>query len=231
MLILPLVLFRSSFATGGNVFMVRFTDISGVSEGAPVYFAGKPVGKVAEIKNIIDLGEKDSEGYLYCHELILKIEPETVILPLDEITLIFPRLIGEKVVNICPKDPGIRKLSEAVRFYGKNSDVFKKTEILMERLDHATGVLVNNITLMTDDVSALSVICSEFITDFKKNKILKDVAGLLENRNQDTERPLKGSIAGFLESIDNINEITSDIKDYGLLYQYNREWKKKKRSS
>lgn len=228
MMILPLILFRSSVRCGKNIFCVRFVDISGISEGAAVYFAGKPVGKVGEIRNIIDQGDKNPAGYLYTYELVLKIENGSVILPEDEITLTFPRLIGEKVVNICPRDLGERKLTENHRFYGRNLDIFRRGEDLMVAMESFSQLLSQNTRQVVESICELTESCSGLVHQVQDQSVLSNLSEVLERLKEGTEIFGKEGALALTEAIDNVHEITNDIRDYGILYQYDKNWKKKR---
>ncbi len=103
-----LILFlKPSVGNGEKVYLVRFTNISGISVGTRVTFAGRAIGEVACILEICNAreGPVDSLGRVYFYQLVLQVDSSIEIYDTDEITLQTIGLMGEKTVAIVPKGP------------------------------------------------------------------------------------------------------------------------------
>lgn len=86
---------------------VRFSDIDKVNIGTRVTFAGRPVGEVAEIKEIEGARHQHIEhgGEVYIYELTLRVDSGVYVFNTDEISLRTSGLLGEKNVAIIPMPP------------------------------------------------------------------------------------------------------------------------------
>lgn len=92
---------------GKKSLLVRFSNISGITIGTRVTFAGKPVGEVVSIKEIHDARETslDDAGRVYFYLLTLKLDSSVQVYSSDEIAMRTTGLMGEKSIAILPKNP------------------------------------------------------------------------------------------------------------------------------
>ncbi|MEM7174449.1 MAG: MlaD family protein [Chlamydiota bacterium] len=96
-----------SVGDGKEVFIVRFSNINGISIGTRVMFAGKPVGEVTAIEQISHAREQptDELGQVYFYQLILHVDSSVKVYNTDEITVQTSGLLGEKSIAIIPRSP------------------------------------------------------------------------------------------------------------------------------
>lgn len=104
-IMIALVLFlKPTVGDGGKILSVRFTNISGISVGTRVSFAGKPIGEVTHIRELPKAREHaDEMGRIYVYELTLKVDSSAQIYSSDEIAIKTTGLMGEKSIAILPK--------------------------------------------------------------------------------------------------------------------------------
>jgi phospholipid/cholesterol/gamma-HCH transport system substrate-binding protein len=103
-LIAFILFFKPTIGDGKKTLSVRFTNITGISLGTKVTFAGKPVGEVIRIKELPNTREEaDDHGRLYLYQLTLKIDSSVDMYSSDEIAIRTTGLMGEKSVAIIPK--------------------------------------------------------------------------------------------------------------------------------
>lgn len=90
---------------GKQILHVRFANIAGINVGTRVTFAGKPVGEVASIKEVLNAREtpSDETGRVFIYELKLKIDSSVKLYSSDEIAIRTTGLMGEKSIAILPK--------------------------------------------------------------------------------------------------------------------------------
>lgn len=93
-----------------RILKVRFSNIEKLTVGAPVLFAGNPIGAVAEIIPLIENVDKKlgHRGIIYPYELSLAIDPTVPVYNVDEITIVNGGTL-EKVVKMVEITPLIAK--------------------------------------------------------------------------------------------------------------------------
>lgn len=89
---------------GKKTLHVRFTNVSGLGVGTRVTFAGKPVGEVASIKEVMGARElpTDERGKVFLYELELKVDSSVQFYNTDEIAIRTTGLMGERSIAIIP---------------------------------------------------------------------------------------------------------------------------------
>ena len=127
-----LLFLRPHIGDGRHALCVRFTNIAGITVGTRVTFAGKPIGEVLSIREIIHsrTGPADDQGRIYCYELELKIDSHTPIYTTDEISIRGTGLMGERSVAILPKLIPSGEQPQLVRgeiLYAVSADSFDNT--------------------------------------------------------------------------------------------------------
>ncbi|MCI0382121.1 MAG: MlaD family protein [Chlamydiae bacterium] len=110
--------------------IVRFSDINRINVGTRVLFAGKPVGEVVKIREIINARDQptDELGRVYFYELVLKIDSSVNVYNTDELAIQTSGLLGEKSIAIIPKAPPkgvIPKLITNEPIYADSVDPFE----------------------------------------------------------------------------------------------------------
>lgn len=107
-IVITMILFlKPRVGDGEKVYNVRFSNISGISKGTRVTFAGRPVGLVTDIIEVKDAreGPTDGEGRVFFYQLTLKVDSSVLIYASDEISIQTAGLLGEKAIAIIPKSP------------------------------------------------------------------------------------------------------------------------------
>lgn len=104
-IMVALVLFlKPTIGDGKKILSVRFTNISGISIGTRVSFAGKPIGEVIHINELPNARDMADElGRIYMYELTLKIDSSVDVYNTDEVAIKTTGLMGEKSIAILPK--------------------------------------------------------------------------------------------------------------------------------
>ena len=105
-LIIGIILFvKPSVGDGKQVLKVRFSNINGINIGTPVTYAGKTIGEVGDITQVVAAREQavNEFGQVYPYLLTLKVDSSYTIFTTDEITVQTQGLLGEKYVAIIPK--------------------------------------------------------------------------------------------------------------------------------
>ncbi len=104
-IMISLVLFlKPTIGDGKKILSVRFTNITGISVGTRVTFAGKPVGEVIHVRELPKArDEADDHGRIYMYQLTLKMDSSVDVYSNDEIAIKTTGLMGEKSIAILPK--------------------------------------------------------------------------------------------------------------------------------
>ncbi len=104
-IMIALVLFlKPTIGDGKKTLSVRFTNVTGISVGTRVTFAGKPVGEVVHIRELPKArDEADEAGRIYLYQLTLKVDSSVDVYSNDEIAIKTTGLMGEKSIAILPR--------------------------------------------------------------------------------------------------------------------------------
>lgn len=105
-IMVAMVLFlEPNVGDGKKTLQVRFANVGGITVGTRVTFAGKPVGEVVRIKEVVNARQEtpDDSGRIYIYELTLHVDSSVEVYKNDEIALKTTGLMGEKSVAILPK--------------------------------------------------------------------------------------------------------------------------------
>ncbi len=138
-----LLFLRPSIGDGGRTLRVRFANVEKITIGTRVTFAGRPVGEVSAIKEMVDPNcprcpPADSSGTLYIYELLLKVDSSVRIFTYDKVTVATAGLLGERMIDIIPKapPPGFPPPCEITDeiLYAKSTDAFNEALTQMETM-------------------------------------------------------------------------------------------------
>jgi len=101
---------------GKKIVYARFANVSGISVGTRVTFAGKPVGEVAAIAVVPNAREQhmDEHGRVFLYQLTLKLDSSVKFYTTDEVAIRTTGLMGERSIAILPKNPPKGKTLELV---------------------------------------------------------------------------------------------------------------------
>ncbi len=101
---------------GKQTFFVRFANVSGISIGTRVTFAGKPVGEITGITVVPDARDQyaDEGGKVFLYQLTLKLDSSVKFYTTDEVAIRTTGLMGERSIAILPKNPPKGKTLELV---------------------------------------------------------------------------------------------------------------------
>lgn len=127
-----LVLFlKPTVGDGKKILQVRFANITGISIGTRVSFAGKPIGEVTHIQELPNAREEaDDIGRIYLYQLTLKVDSSASIYSTDEIAIKTTGLMGEKSIAILPKIGTKAKPAELIVdqiIYANSTDPLENT--------------------------------------------------------------------------------------------------------
>jgi len=214
-IVVSMILFlEPTIGDGKKNLRVRFTNVSGISVGTRVTFAGKPVGEVLHIYEIKDArnATPDETGRIYFYELILNTDSSVEVYSSDEIAVASTGLMGEKSVAIRPKQgKGARIITDEI-IYANSIDPLENTLNQMTKTAHRIEGAVNRF----DDwfASNAAPIAHTIQT---LDSALERVDGVLATID------LEQIIPSVRESIDllnaNLTSIRSSLQDDQLLYK------------
>jgi len=217
-LTVSLILFlKPSVGDGKKTYLVRFSNINKVGVGTQVMFAGKPVGEVVAVDELLDPRKQphDSLDRVYVYQLIIKVDSSVNIYNTDEIAIQTSGLLGEKSIAIIPKAPpkGVTpKLITNQPIYAQSVDPIENafTELsnlanemegtfkyLNEWLDKNGDTVAQAVGSFRDAMHEASVA----IGDFNHLGIIHDVQ--------------KG-IQGFTSVMDQVHGVIDDMKKDGV---------------
>ncbi len=238
-LIIGIILFiKPSVGDGKQTIKVRFNNINGISVGTPVTYAGRSIGEVADITQIIDAREQavNEFGQVYPYLLTVKIDSAYTIWSTDEITVQTQGLLGEKYVSIIPKPKKPNQPSHIINskdiIYADASDLLESAmneiSLLSQKVEEALNVVIDWVHKYGDTlgsaIHSLDVTISEAgitLKDFNKLGIIYNIKDAVKNFSN-TFAQVDQTISslrqdGFFENLSgiatNVDHITGSIKD------------------
>jgi phospholipid/cholesterol/gamma-HCH transport system substrate-binding protein len=222
-----------SVGDGQKILHVRFANVAGISVGTRVTFGGKVVGEVSAIKEVPEARELavDHSGKVFLYELILKLDSSVLLYTIDEVSIRTTGLMGERSIAIIPKIAP--KGTEAVLL--TNEVLYANSVDPMENTINQIGKLAVKVQGSID----------EFDAWFAQNKdklsgAVHSLDGTLANMNKISDHIATGSgtIGKIVKSEDlylrfssvmgKVETLMSDINHYGVLFQYNKSWQRKR---
>ena len=154
-----LVLFLDpNVGDGKQTFHIRFANVSGISVGTRVSFAGKPVGEVSKITVVPDARSQleDEGGRVFLYDLTLKLDSSVKFYTTDEVAIRTTGLMGERSIAILPKNPPSGKALQLVT----NEVIFA----------NSIDPLENSVTQVAKAASRLQKTVDHFDGWFSKNQ-------------------------------------------------------------
>lgn len=149
-IMIALVLFlKPTVGDGKKGLNVRFSNITGVSVGTRVTFAGRPIGEVTHIRELPKARDHaDEQGRIYLYQLTLKLDSSVDVYTTDEIAIKTTGLMGEKSIAILPKafpkDKPAQLVTDQIVFANSIDpleNTFNQVSKVAGRLDVAVGRL------------------------------------------------------------------------------------------
>lgn len=222
------VFFPKAHGDGKQEIHVAFPVAGGAERGMNVCLAGRVIGSVAAIHNIIDEEKEDPKGQLCCYKLVLKIDSNIPIYKGDVIAMYSPKLIGEPIVNIFPSKS--RKDSERISsqdiVFGQNIDPLDKLMHCLDKADKAVSAL-------KDEVHEVSLKISHVLGAHKELPVMSHVQRAAESIENCASRFSECLNASRIEKIDKFlnecHDVAFTVRNYGLLYQYSQKWKRRQK--
>jgi phospholipid/cholesterol/gamma-HCH transport system substrate-binding protein len=149
-IMISLVLFlKPTVGDGKKILSVRFTNISGISIGTRVTFAGKPIGEVTHIQELPKAREEaDESGRIYLYQLTLKVDSSVDVYNTDEIAIKTTGLMGEKSIAVLPKAAPKDKPAELITtqiVYANSTDALENTFNQVARVATRLDTAVNRL--------------------------------------------------------------------------------------
>lgn len=88
---------KPSIGNGEKTLVVRFSNINKIGVGTRVTFAGKPIGEVTEVDEIVNARDEptDSLGRIFFYQLVIKYDSSISVYTCDEILVQTSGLLGK----------------------------------------------------------------------------------------------------------------------------------------
>ncbi len=201
-------------------YYVRFSNISSVSVGTRVTYAGKPVGEVVEIKQIDQDRDQpaDEFGRLYTYELVIKVDSSVKIYSSDEVMLQTSGLLGEKSVAIVPKIPADGQKA----FLIKNQAIYAESGDPMENVFLKLSDVADEMKITLQDVNVWIETNGDSVASAVQSfgNAMDEADRLLATFNNEN------IVYDVKHIMNKANILLDDINHYGLLFHLNKGWQR-----
>jgi phospholipid/cholesterol/gamma-HCH transport system substrate-binding protein len=208
--------FKPTIGDGKKTLCVRFTNITGISVGTRVTFAGKPIGEVTHIKELPKAREEaDEVGRIYLYQLTLKIDSSVDVYSNDEIAIKTTGLMGEKSIAILPKIASQEKPSYLITdqiLYANSTDALENTFQQVAKAANRLESTVGRLDQWFDD-NQRTVSAAILSLDGTLRQI-GDVLGIVE-----TEKLIPSLREGVHLLNDNMRFLRTSLDDDQLLHK------------
>lgn len=252
-----LLFLRPTVGDCGHVLKVRFANIQNVSIGTRVTFGGKPVGEVLKIQEIPNARTlpPDASGNYYFYELDLCVDSSVTLYNYDEIVFSSAGLMGERSIAILPKaapagKPPAHEVTQQILYARSTDDVqeaLTKLADVADVFEHAMSLLSEFLDENMEDfhhtlhaVGEMATTANELFVQARDSHLLAhldDAATTLGStfgqlsRGEGTLGRLLTSDSFYLQLtavMCKLETVLNDISSYGLLFQYDRRWQRKR---
>lgn len=199
-LVIGMILFLDpQIGDGKKTLEVRFSNISGITMGTRVTFAGKPVGEIVSIREIKDARDIPSEdGRVYFYLLTLKIDSSVQVYSTDEISMRTTGLMGEKSIAILPRNPLPGKTSYPITDQILTANSTDPLENTLNQIAKVSQRMNGSLTHLDDWFLGNQAHLSASIQTF--NSFLKQGQGLIANVDQ------SGLVPSMTQASNKLNE-------------------------
>jgi phospholipid/cholesterol/gamma-HCH transport system substrate-binding protein len=182
--------------TDGRKVVVRFQNVAGLDEEAPVMVAGVPIGRVEHLQ----LEDRVAR-------VVLRIEDPSVRIPSDSIAAIRSRgLLGEKVVEIIPG----------------RSTVLVEGGGVLTRAEEAADIdqLVNRLVGISNDIQEVSTTFRNVLGTAEGEESLREIVGNVRELTGDLRSVVAENEARIDRLVANLESFSNDL---ALLTSENRD--------
>lgn len=235
-----LLFLHPQFGDSRQQFHVRFADIDKVGKGSRVTFAGRPVGHVIGISTI-DRQSPTEQGPIYCYDVLIAIDSHVTVYETDEIMLSTSGLMGERYIAITPKP------AQNPKILTKDEIVYATELPTVTDVIQAAGKNLQDFFNSAKNSSQnFDKVCENFNKSWPEIIAAFDTFSSLSKRSAETAQELQtfitkvntgeGSLGKFVSNdefyyktlalMNKVDVLIHDLNNYGLMYQWNKEWKK-----
>jgi len=211
-----LVLFlKPTVGDGKKGLSVQFTNITGISVGTRVTFAGKPVGEVTHIRELPKARERaDEQGRIYFYQLTLKIDSSIEVFSSDEVAIKTTGLMGEKSIAILPKaSPQEAHLITDQILYANSTDALENT---FNQVSRVAGRLEKAVGRLDQWFEENQAYASKALRSF--DGAMSQIGGLLGKVDAEQLVPAIRESVALLN--DNMERVRSSLEDDQLLHKF-----------
>jgi len=219
-IMIGLVLFlKPTVGDGKKGLNVRFSNISGVSVGTRVTFAGRPIGEVTHIQELPKAREcADELGRVYLYQLTLKVDSSVDVYSTDEVAIKTTGLMGEKSIAILPRalpkdKPAILITNQIV--FANSTDPLENTFNQVSKVANRLDVAVGRLDKWFDENNA-------YVTNALKSfdGAMGQIDGFLSMIDTEKLVPAVRESVGLIT--DNMHLVRSSLDDDQLLHKVAR---------
>ncbi len=217
-LVIGMILFLDpKIGDGKKTLEVRFANISGITIGTRVTFAGKPVGEIVTIREIHDAREAaaDDTGRVYFYQLTLRIDSSVHVYNFDDIAIRTTGLMGEKSIAILPKTPPHGKTAHLITDQIMTANSIDPLDNTFNQISKVSNRMENTIEHLDKWFLKNQDHLSESIASF--NQFIDQGSALLSSIDQTGLVPSLSSASGKLN--ENLEIIKSALTDDDLLHK------------
>lgn len=192
------LLLAMTFIVGGylggdtKIWKARFGYVGGLEEGAPVYYAGREVGKVDAIEVLPGKTRPIIATLRVSVDVLLRNDSQVYIDTLG--------MMGEKIVELSPGTEEAPLLQEGAALEGVDPIpmhvLIRKMNLLADRMDEMTASLNPFIGEL------------EQFMDDQVNPLMTELNGILAGNSEN----MAVMIANFTETSANLRDMTHDLK-------------------
>ena len=236
-LVWAIFFFKPKVGDNKNRLMIRFSNIESIDIGTRVTYAGKPVGEVIEIEQIINAREKstDESGNPFAYQVVVSLDSAVQVYDTDLIEIRTSGLLGEKSIAILPQhlkpgeahqsvldgviyaqsaDPLTSTLNTVTQASSKIAETMAKISTLIEKNSESVSQSIQSLNTIFEETSHLLYQANQLDILGSFNRAAIDISQLMKSTNQVITTIQDYKIIEKVDAtVDNLAFITENIAD------------------
>ena len=217
-LVWAIFFFKPKVGDNKNRLTVKFANVESIDVGTRVTYAGRPIGEVIQIDQIINARKKttDSNGNPYSYQVVLALDSAIEVYSTDTIEIRTSGLLGEKSIAIIPQPINSQEPPKSViggAIYAQSGDPLASTlKTVSKAADEISQTMSQVTKILTQNEQAVQLAIENL------NSTLQEASDLVFQANQlDILGTFNRAALDMSKFMNNANLMLDKVKDFNII--------------